>query len=207
MFQGIGRAGIALATGLSLALGDPAAAEVKSPRGVALMNGAVKLAGPAGYCVDMQAAEGGESSVFVLLASCAALNGTGPAPKQVAVLTASVVVGAPTSVPLEDRFPEMAGFFRSREGRAALSRAGDAGSVQVHTVTAVDDVMFLRITDAAASAGGQPVEPGYWRAIFALKGRIVTLSVLGLRDGPLEADDQRELLDSFVRAVRKANGV
>ena len=74
-------------------------------------------------------------------------------------------------------------------------------------MTAVDDVMFLRITDAAASAGGQPVEPGYWRAIFALKGRIVTLSVLGLRDGPLEADDQRELLDSFVRAVRKANGV
>ncbi len=207
MFQGIGRAGIALVTGLSLALGGPAAAEVKSPRGVALMNGAVKLAGPAGYCVDMQAAEGGESSVFVLLASCAALNGTGPAPKQVAVLTASVVAGAPTSVPLVDRFPEMAGFFQSREGRAALSRAGDAGSVQVHSVTAVDDVMFLRITDAAASAGGQPVEPGYWRAIFALKGRIVTLSVLGLRDGPLEADDQRELLDSFVRAVRKANGV
>ena len=118
-----------------------------------------------------------------------------------------MVAGAPTSVPLVDRFPEMAGFFQSREGRAALSRAGDAGSVQVHSVTAVDDVMFLRITDAAASAGGQPVEPGYWRAIFALKGRIVTLSVLGLRDGPLEADDQRELLDSFVRAVRKANGV
>lgn len=202
------------AAGIGLALAGALAAvplagfaQTASPRGVALMNGAVRLAGPAGYCVDMQAVDAGETSVFVLLASCAALNGEGPSPRQTAVLTASVAEGAPSAAPLEDSFPEMAAFFRSEQGRAALSRVGAADSVTVQTVTALDGVMYLRIADAAAAAGGQPVEPEYWRAVFALKGRIVTLSVLGARDRPLAAPDKRRLLDAFVRAVRRANGV
>lgn len=197
----------ALLLGL-LALPVPGGADTVAPRMVALMNGALKVAGPVGYCIDMGAIRGNERGVFLLLGSCAALNGGGAAPpRQSAVLTASVVTGAPSSAPLSDSFAQMAAFFASEAGRAALSRVGKAASVRVVEVQTSGEVMILRVADGSATSGGKPVEQDYWRAIFEAKGRIVTLSVLGLSDQPIGVAQKRALLESFVRAVRKANGL
>jgi hypothetical protein len=172
---------------------------------VAVSDGAVVIAGPPGYCIDREATRTGEGNAFVLLGSCAALGG-GQAPAAQAVLTASVLAGAPTSQPLVAAFPEMAAFFRSPAGRAALSRSGQAADVTVRQVETVKDVMVLRLRDTSASSGAS-VEPDYWRAVFSVRGRIVSLSVLAMKAQPLSAAGQRRLLDAFVARVRRENRV
>jgi hypothetical protein len=172
---------------------------------VAVSDGAVVIAGPPGYCIDRQATRTGEGNAFVLLGSCAALGG-GAAPVARAVLTASVLAGAPTSQPLVAAFADMAVFFRSPAGRAALSRSGQARDVTIRQIETVKDVMVLRLNDTSASAGAA-VAPDYWRAVFSVRGRIVSLSVLGLKAQPLAAEGQRRLLEAFVTRVRRENRV
>lgn len=172
---------------------------------VAVSDGAVIIAGPPGYCIDPQATRTGEGNAFVLLGSCAVLGG-GSAPQSRAVLTASVLAGAPTSQPLVAAFPEMAAFFRSSAGRAALSRSGQAGDVTVTQIETVKDVMVLRLSDTSAS-GGAAVAPDYMRAVFSVRGRIVSLSVLGLKTQPLAVSGQRRILDNFVARVQRENRV
>jgi hypothetical protein len=137
--------------------------------------------------------------------SCAALGG-GQAPAARAVLTASVLAGAPTSQPLVAAFPEMAVFFRSPAGRAALSRSGQAGDVNVRQIETAKDVMVLRLSDTSANSGAS-VESDYWRAVFSVRGRIVSLSVLAMKAQPLAAARQRRVLDAFVAQVRRENRV
>ncbi|MCB2125870.1 MAG: hypothetical protein H6897_16460 [Rhodobacteraceae bacterium] len=177
-----------------------------APRAVAVAGGAVTATGPAGYCVDRAASRGGAEGSFVLFGTCAALSGT-PAPGQPAkpaVLTASVVPGAPDEATFAAAFPAMARFFGSDPGRAALSRSGKAGTVDVGAVSSRDAVIYLSLTDSAAGPG-QAVAPDYWRAILALRGHLVTLSVMSLADRPLTSADKRRILDAFVARMRAAN--
>lgn len=99
----------------------------------------------------------------------------------------------------------MAKFLSSSVGRAALSRSGKAESVQIAQIASVRDVLYIRASDTA-EARGQGVEAEYWRALMMVKGRIVTLSALGLRDLPLEPGVKRSLLEAFVARVRVVNG-
>ena len=87
---------------------------------------------------------------------------------------------------------------------AALSRSGNAASVQIVQIGSAGEVMTIRATDTAA-APGQNVEPEYWRALLTMRGQIVTLTVLGLKDKPLSADVKRSLLDAFIARVRAVN--
>lgn len=172
---------------------------------VAVSDGAVVIAGPPGYCIDREATRTGDGNAFVLLGSCAVLGG-GQAPAAQAVLTASVLAGAPTSQPLVAAFPEMAAFFRSPAGRAALSRSGQAADVTVRQIETVKDVMVLRLSDTSTISGAS-VEPDYWRAVFSVRGRIVSLSVLAMKAQPMAAAGQRRVLDTFVARVRRENRV
>lgn len=176
-----------------------------APRALALLNGGIVIQGPTGYCFDMTVLRSEAANAFVVLGSCAALEGRGQQGKQSAILTATVTTPAELGAPLAQTFPAMAAFLQSEPGRAALSRAGDARSVRVVSVSASDDVLYLRAADAAASVWGQPVEQDYWRAVFEVNGRYVTLATLGLKDRPLGAAEKRRLLEAFVRSVRKAN--
>lgn len=185
---------------------DGAAVSRPVPRALSLLNGGIVIQGPMGYCIDMTALRSEVSNAFVLMGGCAAMEGKGRGGAQVAVLTATVSTPAETAAPLAQTFPAMAAFLQSEPGRAALSRVGDARSVRVVSVSATEDVLYIRAADAAAAAWGQPVEQDYWRAIFEIGGRYVTLTTLGLRDRPLGAAEKRRLLEAFVRAVRRANG-
>jgi hypothetical protein len=66
--------------------------------------------------------------------------------------------------------------------------------------------MYIRARDGAV-APGQEVEPEYWRALMSIKGQVVTLSVLGLREKTLSPDVKLRLLKDFVARMRVANGV
>ena len=172
---------------------------------VDVAGGAVTIAGPRGYCVDPETTRDGAAPV-VVLGSCAALAGSSDAPRpdRGAVLTASVVQTGMQMPPIGDALDELADFLASEPGRAALSRAGDAGSVEVLETAEREGVLFVRLSDVSAFDGPE-IAPDYRRAIFELGGHIVTLSALSPAAHPLDDSGREVALEAFVRAVMAAN--
>ena len=203
--------GAVLGLAALLALTSPAPAQEalggsrRAPLRVTVDGRALVVTGPPGYCVDRSASREGPEGAFVLLGSCAALGGGRAAPKGgPAVLIATIAPGASAEGLGPEGFAGLTTFFASDPGRAALSRAGTAESVQLLGALSVGDVLYLRITDQAA-AGGQALEPEYWRAILPLRGRMVTLSVLSEAGRPLPSDAARAVLEAFVARMQAAN--
>ena len=190
-----------LAIGLSLSA--PAGA---APRKMAVAGSDLTIAAPKGFCVETDASKQTTEGTFVLFGSCAALAGSAQAgrPKSPAVLTAVVTPGAPDAQAFLASIDSLASFLTSEGGRKALSRSGRAETVSIRQISVSGDVLLVRLIDGAALAG-QDVDPDYWRALFVLEGRYVTLSVLALRDMPLPDDRKRGLLDEFVRRVKAEN--
>ncbi|MFN3969915.1 MAG: cation transport ATPase [Gemmobacter sp.] len=152
------------------------------------------VAAPQGFCVAPDAVARVGASDFVAFARCMG------APGAPALLTATVA--GPGSAGGTDPDAEaLAAFFTSDEGRAALSRAGRAGSVTVHEVLQADGAVLVRLTDRAAR--GEAGET--WRAVVAVGGRLVTLSVAGGLGTALSAEAGRQMIGAFVRAMRAAN--
>ena len=114
------------------------------------------------------------------------------------------VSGASGGDPIADAFPAMKAFFRSEEGRAALSRTGDAATVKLLDAGGKGDVFYIHARDRSASFV-PVVSDEYWRAIFNVNGRIVSASVMALRDRSMSSDAARLLLDGFVSRIKAAN--
>ncbi|WP_415184907.1 hypothetical protein [Phaeovulum sp.] len=173
-----------------------------APRSVRVADGSLVLTAPNGFCVDQKASQGDGS--FVLFGNCAALsaNPSLRQPGQPVVLTAAV--SAPAPVPVAKALPQMKEFFQSEAGRAALSRSGKAASVTVLGMRTEDDLLLVHLRDTAAASGPR-VAAEYWRAFTGIEGRILSLSVLPLRDRPVSDANQRALILAFVRAIRAAN--
>ena len=174
------------------------------PLRIAVAKGQIVIAGPKDYCIDLPAARDGAQGAFVLIASCAAIAGTpaAGAPQMPAVLTATVSGAA--SQPIAPQLAALNDFFRSNAGRAALSRNGRAANVTLVRAWGSDGVFYLAATDVSP-AGAQKPQPEFWRAVFDLKGRIVTLNVSGPQSRPLGPEAGRATLEAFVRQVRKEN--
>ena len=162
------------------------------------------IAGPQGYCIDQPAARDGAAGAFVLLGSCAAIAGTAAAgePMAPAVLTASVSPAG--AQPVEPQMAALNAFFRSPAGRGALSRSGRAASVAVTRAWGSDGVFYIAAQDRSPS-GVQKLQGELWRAVFDVKGHIVTLNVTGVQARPLSAAAGKATLEAFVRQVRREN--
>ncbi len=173
-----------------------------APRSVRVADGTLVLTAPKGFCVDQKASRADGS--FVLFGNCAALSGNPllPQPAQPVVLTAAV--SAPASGPVADALPQMEAFFRSEAGRAALSRVGKAETVKVLETGRNGEVLLVHLRDTAEFSGPR-VAPEYWRAFTGGAGRILSLSVLPLRDRPITDASQRELILAFAGWIRAAN--
>lgn len=197
-------AGVILAFAAGLWTVPPVEAEQAAPRKATVSEGQITISGPSGYCVDLRSSRDGQDGAFVLLGNCAALNGSGRVPRARALLTATVLLGAPPGESLRTEFQRMADFFVTAEGRKALSRDGVAESVRIARIVTSGDVLYILAEDRAPLAG-YPVVPEYWRAILALRGRLISLSVLGLPDAPMDSDQLRRLLDRFVSRVLAEN--
>ncbi len=163
-----------------------------------VLGGAVKVAAPSGYCIDPAGVREGDGSALALIGRCA--SGTA-AP---AILT--VAVGAAGSGQgMVGAQAALATFFASDQGRAALSREGDASSVTVQQTTVQGSAVLIRLTDTSAN----PQAPGQtqsWRGVLPLAGRLVSLTVTGLGDADLSADQGQALLTRFIAAMQRANG-
>lgn len=176
------------------------------PRRMAVAQGAVVIAGPRGYCIDRVASRdrrGGRAALTVL-SDCRGL-GAGPfspRPAHPAVLTAAVAAPG-RGLPVEAAAADLAAYFRSATGRAALSRVGKADTVSVLEALAADGAFYLHLTDAAPFAWGA-VQPDYWRGLLMAGGRTVTVSVLSPPGSTLTRDQGLDLLRDFVAALRAA---
>lgn len=172
---------------------------------VTVSSAGVTIGGPAGFCVDRRSTKETDQGSFVLLGSCAAISGSATLqrPAAPALLMASVS-GTGGGVSVAGSFATLDTFFGSEQGRAALSRTGDPATVKVLDTTGRGDVFYVHARDTSAAIA-QRADEEYWRAIFNVKGRIVSASVMGLKDRPISSDTARQLLDRFVAQIRGLN--
>lgn len=165
------------------------------PRSVQVGAGpaAFTLAAPAGWCLAPGSVTRPRGGDFAAFTPC---SGAG------AILTATA--GPPGSAPAAPDPRAMAAFFTGPAGRTALSRAGDPRSVRVHEVLSAGGATLVRLTDRAPRPA--TIGPGEsWRAVMALRGRLVTLTASPGAATPFDRDTGRQVIGRFVAAMRGVN--
>jgi hypothetical protein len=168
--------------------GLPQLGLMSAPEPVAVLNGSLRVAAPAGYCPDPATLREDTDSAVVFLGRCEAENGMRPA-----VLT--VTAGASGSgIAMASGGEGLAAFFNSDAGRSTLSRSGQAADVSVGSSLTAEDLFLMRVDDRATGS--------YWRAMMALGGRLVSISANG-PDLPLS--EGRALVEKTAAALRRAN--
>lgn len=162
-----------------------------SSRAAPVLDGAVQVGLPAGYCLDRAATQEAEEAAIAILGRCKAQSRVAPA-----IITVSIgPSGSATALNAGEE--ALVGFFTSDAGRATLSRQGKADDVTIIRAFSQDDMFYMRLHDNSAGE--------YWRAIAALGGRLMTLSVTGVQAGALDQDQGRKVLDQTLMAQRQAN--
>jgi hypothetical protein len=160
--------------------------------------GNVVVAPPSGFCILQESRFVQGTAEFAAMLPCAsALPLIGGGVK--AVLTVTVGEDG-TANGLDLTASGLTAYFESDEGRAALSRAGKAESVIVHEVRETNGAVVVRMTDQSARWPGMG-----WRAVAAMRGHLVTLTVRGNGAEALTEAQGQRLIDRFVGAMRRAN--
>lgn len=162
-----------------------------SSRSVSVQGGDIRVAAPAGYCPNPQASTDGAGSAVVLMGRCSAASSATPA-----LITASVGA-AGTGAALDAGPVALTRFFTSDAGRGMLASTGKAADAAVAASQTEEDALVLRVTDTNLG--------DYWRAILALRGRLVMLSATGAESVPLPPEEGRALLSKAMASMRKAN--
>jgi hypothetical protein len=161
------------------------------PRNMGVLKGDVTISPPEDYCLAPKASTQSDDTAVVLMGRCLAGSNV-PA----AIVTASI--GAARSADVLTEGPvALTRFFTSESGRAMLASSGAAKDVAVMAVEQNDNAVFLHIKDRQM---GQ-----YWRGIFAIKGRLVMLSVTGIDAQSLAPGASREILGRALIAMKRAN--
>jgi hypothetical protein len=177
----------AVALALSGCAGGPPVGEGdtgEALRQVTVARGAIEVSGPPGYCIDPAALRDGPRESFVLLASCAILEGVALAGAEPAILT--VTVSEPE--------PEVA-----TPGAAELAAAaGGAGVLSAREADGLSLVHLDRGGDAVLPRG----DARHWRGATRRGERMIGLAVYAPSDGRLAGPDGGALLVELADGVR-----
>lgn len=160
-------------------------------RATPILGGQVNMGVPRGYCIDAAASQVAADSAVMLIGRCSDATDVAPA-----AITATVGEAGSAAV-LSSGVEALSGYFKSTEGRAALSRDGVADGVAVKEIRSAQGVLFLHLADRAVG--------DYWRAVMGANGRLVTLAVTAPERQPLTGDQAKALLDRAVSAMQAAN--
>lgn len=179
--------------GLSLALvACDAATTGQNLQEITVLKGAITVAAPRGYCIDKKASVALGPATVLLLGRC---NTQG----KVAAAVVTLTIGGPASAGVLVAGPEaLAAFFASDAGRKVLARDGDPDHVQIMQTQRAGRGLLLHLNDQVAG--------DYWRAITAIKGRLVTISASGVADAPLTPVQARVLVTDTMALLDKRNG-
>lgn len=177
----------------------------QAPEQVRVSGNDVVIKGPHGFCIDPTETKDKAKSAFVVLGSCAAIsnNPIRSRPAIPAILMATVS-GKTDSAPIAASATALGGFFGSDAGRKALSRDGRAETVTVIETLERGGAFYIHArdssTDTLAGAGEE-----YWRALFNIKGRIISASVVSLKDAPISTTEGFDTLGAFIAQIRAVN--
>jgi hypothetical protein len=160
-------------------------------RNISVLDGAVAIAPPKGYCVDPKASRTGDDNAVILMGRCSASSN-----RAAALVTTSLGV-AGSDAALSIGPVALTGFFNSAEGLAMLSSSGKPEDVTLTKSQIEGEALFLLINDKTTGT--------YWRAFSSLQGRLLTLTAAGVDTLILNPDDGRELLSQTLIALNKAN--
>ncbi len=160
-------------------------------RAVMVQGGAFSVTPPAGYCADTKTMNDGTGSAVVLMGRCSAASESHPA-----VITASIGADG-TGAVLQAGPAALTRFFTSGAGRKMLASTGKADDAMVQSSEVEESAVVLRINDANLG--------NYWRAILAIKGRLVMLSATGAGDIALPAEKGRALISATMASLNRAN--
>lgn len=158
---------------------------------ISILDKTVTIAAPQGYCIDPKTSVVRGDAVVVLIGRCTARGG-------VAAALVSLTVGAPASAGVLIAGPDaLAKFFTSPAGRRLLARDGKAAHVAVTRALVGGNTLYLHVEDRQAGE--------YWRAITAIKGRLVTVSASGTEDAPLTPEQGLKLVQDTIRLLAERN--
>jgi hypothetical protein len=176
-----------------------------APEAIAVAERSVVVAGPPGYCVDQTATRDRPGGAFVLLGSCASIarDASRPHPVRPGVLTVTVSEDTMSTAETGVLLDALRGYFRTEDGRAALSRSGRPDQVEVLETRIDDGALYLHARDASGPARGMADD--YWRALMRVNERLVTLSVNAYSTAPLSDRAGLSTLDDFASRIRAAN--
>jgi hypothetical protein len=159
-----------------------------SPRAAPVLDGAVQVGLPRGYCIDRRAGREEGDTAVVVMGRCRDDLDTAPA-----LLTTAIGPAGSAQV-LAGGGQSLADYFTSAQGRAALSRSGRASAVEIVQAKSVGTAFMMRIRDGAVGE--------YWRGVEPVAGRLVTITV----EVAAGTEDSGEaLLDAALLAMRRAN--
>ncbi|WP_157973595.1 hypothetical protein [Tropicimonas sp. IMCC34043] len=181
--------------------GFPDATMPSLPTRVSVPDRSVVISAPTGYCVDTGATQTGGTFAFVLLASCQVVTGDplAPGPVRPGLLTASVGSEASASLPAT---ADLDRYFASDRGRATLSRKGDPADVTSGPSFARAGAFYIH----AHENGPDPVTGGHsWRAIFAVNGRLVTVTLRDLLGYPMSDAEAFQTVEGFAEQIMVAS--
>ena len=162
---------------------------------VAVLGGAITVAGPDGWCVDPGATRDTGEQAFVLLVRCRGGRGQ-------PVLSVTV---SDLRVPAGDRAAQLSGlveFVLTDAGRGQLSRRGRADEVTIRSHRIEGGALWLDLADTGNPEG---LEPGYWRVVMPLAGRLVTLSAMSPVAAPSPPEAGAEALEALIAVLRRRN--
>jgi hypothetical protein len=172
--------------------------------GIRVLEGEVTIVAPDGFCVDQKGSSQNAASPFVLMSDCNVLAGKPGFAPQSYVLSALVDATVNSGTPLVAQPEVLTAFFASDRGRMALSRAGDAATVELLETVATEAGYFLYLKDTSPP----PIKglaASYWRGLLEVKGHVVTLAVMGFDKVPLTKDQGRVLMAEMLGKVLAAN--
>lgn len=165
---------------------------------------ALTITGPSGYCIDSTATRDRADGVFVMLGDCARLySDTTESPEVSAVLTA--LISGSSDIEQLPSPAQLERYFRSEDGRAAVSVDGLAETVEILRTDIADETVFVLMRDSSAERP-EGLSDTSWRAAFSLRDRLVSLAVTSHLEEPLPEGTVRGLLEDFVQSMLTANG-
>lgn len=165
-----------------------------------ILQGAVTVEGPEGYCVDTGLSRPGRG--FAALANCAIISDIALAPGIDGFIT--VQVGEAGTAGVTGAETTLAALLQSPDGAALLAGDNDPATIVMDTVESSAGLVIVHFTDT-----GAPLSPGLeqleWRAFLDLGDRLTTIGVRGFARDPLSRADGLRLLNRAVFSLRAAN--
>lgn len=172
----------------------------QATRSLAVADGAVRVQGPDGYCVDTTTSR--PDTGFAVLGACNLLGAGGGAPSSDGFIT--IQVGGPGSAIVAGSEGDLAVLLRTAQGAALLTDQGNASTVTINQLDRGDGLVSVRFSDRAPPpVDGLTAEE--WRAFLDIGDRLVTIGVRGYTRAPLTAGQSQQILYGTVAALRAAN--